>query len=81
MKKFHKMVAPPPHTAFMKSLFRTLTVFLSTYIVLNKGYEIRLTAPQFAKKFHKRAGGSTEFHNHISYSDIHMYQKYGQISE
>ena len=45
MKKFHKMVTPPPRTAFMKSLFRTLTVFLSTYIFLNKRYEIRLTPP------------------------------------
>ena len=27
MKKFHKTVAPPPRTAFMKSLFRILTVF------------------------------------------------------
>ena len=31
------------------------------------------------KLFHKRGGGSTGFH--ISYSEIHMYQKYGQISE
>ena len=44
-KKFHKMVTPPPRTAFMKSLFRTLTVFLNTYAVLNKRYEIRLTPP------------------------------------
>ena len=43
MKKFHKMVTPPPRTAFMKSLFRTLTVFLRTFTVLNKRYEIRLT--------------------------------------
>ena len=45
MKKFHKTVTPPPRTAFMKSLFRTLTVFLNTYAVLNKRYEIRLTPP------------------------------------
>ena len=31
MKKFHKTVTPSPRSAFMKSLFRTLTVFLSTY--------------------------------------------------
>ena len=32
------------------------------------------------KLFRKRGGeGSTGFH--ISYSEIHMYQKYGQISE
>ena len=29
----------------MKCLFRTLTVFLNTYAVLNKRYEIRLTPP------------------------------------
>ena len=52
MKTLHKMVTPaPPRTAFMKSLFRHLTVFLSTYIntvkfflfiyvFLNKRYEI-----------------------------------------
>ena len=45
MKKFHKTVTPPPRTAFMKSLFRTLTVFMSTFTVLNKRYEIRLTSP------------------------------------
>ena len=50
MKKFHKMVAPPPHTAFMKSLFRTLTVFLNTYTVLNKRCEIRLTHPSRLRK-------------------------------
>ena len=55
MKKFHKMVTPPPCTAFMKSLFRTLTVFLNTHAVLNKRYEIRLTPPPgpFVKKLHK----------------------------
>ena len=30
----------------------------------------------FMKTFHKRGGGSTGFH--ISYSELHMYQKYGQ---
>ena len=45
MKKFHKTAPPPPRTAFMKSLFRTLTVFLNTYAVLNKRYEIQLTPP------------------------------------
>ena len=29
------------------------------------------------KFFHKRGGGSTGFH--ISYLEIHMYQKYGQF--
>ena len=54
MKKFHITVTPPPRTAFMKSLFRTLTAFLNTYAVLNKRYEIRLTPPApVVKKFHK----------------------------
>ena len=50
MKTFHKMVTPPPRTAFMKSLFRTFTVFLNTYAVLNKRYEIRLTPPPVCEK-------------------------------
>ena len=52
MKKFHK-TAPPPRTAFMKSLFRNFDRISSTYVVLNKRYEIRLTPPPFGKKFHK----------------------------
>ena len=38
---FHKMVTP--RTAFMKSLFSNLTVFLSTYVFLNKRCKIQLT--------------------------------------
>ena len=34
----------------MKSLFRTLTIFLNTYAVLNKIYEIRLTPPGSLRK-------------------------------
>ena len=49
MKKFHKTVIPPL-TAIMKSLFRTLSVFLNTYAVLNKRYEIRLTPPPCLQK-------------------------------
>ena len=30
MKRFHKTVTPPPRTAFVKSLFRSLAVFLHT---------------------------------------------------
>ena len=38
MKKFHKTLTPPPPlTAFMKPLFRTLTVFLNTYESLSQG--------------------------------------------
>ena len=48
MKKFHKTVTPPPRTAFVKSLFRILTVFLSTYVFLNKRYEI---PPTFLRIF------------------------------
>ena len=50
MKKFHKTLNPPSCTAFMNPLFRTLTVFLNTYAVLNKGYEIRLTPPPVYEK-------------------------------
>ena len=50
MKKLYKTVTPPSRTAFMKSLFRTLTVFLNTYAVLNQRYELRLTPPTVCEK-------------------------------
>ena len=48
MKKFHKTVTPPPRTAFMKSLFRNLTGFQSTFIFLNKRYENFHKIPLFS---------------------------------
>ena len=52
MKKFHKTVTPPLY-CFYEILIQNFDRILSTYVVLNKRYEIRLTPPPFVKKFHK----------------------------
>ena len=44
MKKFHKTVTPPPY-CFYEILIQNFDRISSTYVVLNKRYEIRLTPP------------------------------------
>ena len=62
MKKFHKMVTPPPCTAFMKSLFRTLTVFLNVYICSSAEF--------YERKNHKPGRGFARFHKTFFFSKV-----------
>ena len=72
---------PAPIISIIAPLFSVIanwlvSIFSKTLPMLYKG------SHHLKKKngiLWKRAGGSTGFH--ISYSETHMYQKYGQISE
>ena len=44
MKKFHKTATPPPY-CFYEILIQNFDRISSTYVVLNKRYEIRLIPP------------------------------------
>ena len=53
MKKFHKTVTPPPRTAFMKSLFRNLAVFLVHMYFWIRDMKSGWPPPPVCEKFHK----------------------------
>ena len=53
MKYFHKMVTPPPRTAFMKSLFRCCHWFWGIYYFWIRDMKSDWTPAPFVKLFHK----------------------------